>query len=303
MIREEKISYCDYNATTPIDPRVLEAMLPLLDGKFAYASSTHHFGQRINVKVKEARVQIADFINAETNELIFTCGTREVINITIKGVADSYSNKGKHIITVSTELKAVLGTCKELERKGFEVTYFSVSPKGLTDLAELQKSFRPDTILLSVMYVNNKTVVIQPIKEIATLTCQIGGSFMTDGSQAVGTINVDDIGIDLLCFNGHKIDDPTGIGDLYVKEGGNKEKLTLQIHGGGLKQGLRSGTINVAGIIARAKACEIASNEMVLNQRKISALRDKLETELLKLLNTSLNGDSENRIYNATNFC
>lgn len=294
--------YLDYNSTTPIDPRVLEAMLPFLQYNFANPSSTHHFGQSINEKVKQAREQIANFINAQPNELIFTSGTTEAINIAIKGVAESYSNKGKHIITVSTEHKTVLDTCKDLERKGVEVTYLSVSQNGLIDLAELQKAIRHDTILVSVMYVNNETGVIQPIKEIAKLAHEKGALFMTDATQAVGKIELDvnDLGIDLLCFSGHKMYAPKGIGVLYVR---NKTKLSPQIHGGGHEQGLRSGTLNVPGIIALAKACEIASEELALNQRNISALRDKLETELLKLPNTSLNGDSENKIYNTTNIC
>jgi cysteine desulfurase len=277
-------------------------MLPFLKDNFANASSTHHFGQSINEMVKKAREQIADFIYAEPNELIFTSGATEAINIAIKGVAESYSSKGKHIITVSTEHKAVLDTCKDLERKGFEVTYLPIKPNGLIDLNELQKAIRPDTVLVSVMYVNNETGVIQPINEIATLTHQNGALFMTDATQAVGKIEIDvnDLGIDLLCFSGHKMYAPKGIGALYVR---NKTKLTPQIHGGGHEQGLRSGTLNVPGIIALGKACEIASEEMDLNKRNVSALRDKLETELLKLPNTSLNGDSENRIFNTTNIC
>jgi cysteine desulfurase len=298
----DKNIYLDYNSTTPIDPRVLEAMLPFLKDNFANPSSTHHFGQSINEKVKQAREQIADFINAEPNELIFTSGATEAINIAIKGVAENYSNKGKHIITVSTEHKAVLDTCKDLERKGFEVTYLTVQSNGLINLAELGKAIRLDTILVSVMHVNNETGVIQPIKEIAKLAHEKGALFMTDATQAIGKIEIDvnDLGIDLLCFSGHKMYAPKGIGALYVR---NKTKLTPQIHGGGHEQGLRSGTLNVPGIIALAKACEIASEEMALNQRSISILRDKLETELLKLPNTSLNGDSENRIYNTTNIC
>lgn len=297
-----KISYLDYNSTTPIDPRVLEEMLPFLQDNFANPSSTHHFGQSINEKVKQAREQIADFINAEPNELIFTSGATEAINIAIKGVAESYSSKGKHIITVSTEHKAVIDTCKDLEKKGFEVTFLSVLQNGLIDLAELQKAIRPDTILVSVMYVNNETGVIQPIKEIAKLAHEKGALFMTDATQGVGKIeiDVDDLGVDLLCFSGHKMYAPKGIGALYVR---NKTKLSPQIHGGGHEQGLRSGTLNVPGIIALAKACEIASEEMDLNKRNISELKDKLETEFLKLQNTSLNGDSENRIFNTTNIC
>lgn len=299
---KSQLTYLDYNATTPIDPRVLEAMLPFLKDNFANPSSTHHFGQSTNEKVKQAREQIADFINSEPNELIFTSGATEAINIAIKGVAESYSSKGKHIITVSTEHKAVLDTCKDLERKGFEVTYLTVQSNGLIDLAELQKAIRLNTILVSVMYVNNETGVIQPIKEIAKLAHEKGALFMTDATQAVGKLefDVNDLGVNLLCFSGHKMYAPKGIGALYV---GNKTKLTPQIHGGGHEQGLRSGTLNVPGIIALAKACEIASEEMHLNQRNISELRDKLESELLKLPNTSLNGDRDNRIYNTTNIC
>ncbi|MBX7224973.1 MAG: cysteine desulfurase [Chitinophagales bacterium] len=301
MINETSI-YLDYNSTTPIDPRVLDAMLPFLQENFANSSSTHYFGQSINEKVKHAREQIIDFINAEPNELIFTSGATEAINIAIKGVAESCSNKGKHIITVSTEHKAVLDTCKDLERKGFEVTYLPVQTNGLIDLSELEKVIRLNTILVSVMYVNNETGVIQPIKEIAILAHEKGALFMTDATQAVGKIEIDvnDLGIDLLCFSGHKMYAPKGIGALYVR---NKTKLSPQIHGGGHEQGLRSGTLNVPGIIALAKACEIASEEMDLYKRNISELKDKLETEFLKLPNTSLNGDSENRIFNTTNIC
>lgn len=300
-----KTSYLDYNSTTPIDPRVLEAMLPFLQDSFANPSSTHHFGQSIDEKVKQAREQVAEFINVDSNELIFTSGATEAINIAIKGVAESYSNKGKHIITVSTEHKAVLDTCKDLERKGFEVTFLPVLGNGLIDISELKQAIRPDTILVSVMYVNNDTGVIQPIKEIAAFAKQKGTLFMTDATQAVGKIEIDvnELGIDLLCFSGHKMYAPKGIGALFVKQRGNKVKLTPLIHGGGHQQGLRSGTLNVPGIIALAKACEIANQEMAQNQKTITELKNSLETELLKLPNTFLNGDRENRIYNTTNIC
>lgn len=305
MIGNKEILYLDYNATTPVDTRVFKAMLPFLKDNFANSSSIHHFGLSINEKVKQARKQIADFINAESNELIFTSGATEAINMAIKGVAESYSNKGKHIITVSTEHKAVLNTCKDIERKGFEVTYLPVQTNGLIDLDELHKAIRPDTILVSVMYVNNETGVIQPIKESARMVHEKGALFMTDATQAVGKIeiDVDDLKVDLLCFSGHKMYAPKGIGALYVRQRGNKIKLTTQTHGGGHEQGLRSGTLNVPGIMALAKACNIASEEMALNHINISVLRDKLETELLKLSNTSLNGDIENRNYNTTNIC
>lgn len=302
MVELSKISYLDCNSTTPIDSRVLDAMLPFLKDNFANSSSTHHFGQNINEKVKQARKQIADLINAAPNEIIFTSGATEAINIAIKGVAESYSNKGKHIITVSTEHKAVLDTCKYLERKGFEVTYLHVNPKGLIDLSELENAIRSDTILVSVIYVNNETGVIQPIEEIAKLVHEKGALFMSDATQAVGKIEIDvnALGIDLLCFSGHKMHAPKGIGALYIR---NKTKLSSQIHGGGHEQGLRSGTLNVPGIMALAKACEIASEEMELNQIKITSLRDQLEIELLKLPKTSLNGNSENRLYNTSNIC
>ncbi len=300
-----KYTYLDYNSTTPVDPRVLDAMLPFLKNNFANPSSTHHFGQSINDSIKASRGKIADFINADSNELIFTSGATEAINLAIKGVAESYSSKGKHIITVSTEHKAVLDTCKDLERKGFDVTYLPIQSNGLIDLAMLEQTIRPDTILVSVMYVNNETGVIQPIKDIATITHEKGSIFMTDATQAVGKINVnvENLGIDLLCFSGHKMYAPKGIGCLYIKQSGNKVKLSSQTHGGGHEQGLRSGTLNVPGIIALGVACEIASQEIKQNQIFISELRDSLETELLKLPQTFRNGDIENRVNNTANIC
>ncbi len=305
MLIKNEIIYLDYNSTTPIDPRVFDTMMPYLKDNYANPSSTHHFGQSINEKVKQAREQIAEFINAEPKEIIFTSGATEAINLAIKGIAENYSGKGKHIITVSTEHKAVIDTCKYLESKGYEITYLPVQPNGLIDLAVFEQSLRPDTILVSVMYVNNETGVIQPIKEIASITHKKGVLFMTDATQAVGKIavDVDDLGVDILSFSGHKMYAPKGIGALFVSQRGNKIKLTPQIHGGGHEQGLRSGTLNVPGIIALGKACEIASQEIFDNQAKIYDLRNILEVQLLKLPQTSLNCDSENRIFNTTNIC
>ena len=301
----ENILYLDYNSTTPIDPRVLEAMLPYLKDNFANPSSTHPLGQSINNKVIQAREKIADFINADPNELIFSSGSTEAVNVAIKGIAESYSNKGKHIITVKTEHKAVLDTCKNLERKGFEVTYLAVNTKGTIDLEELKSAFRSDTILVSVMYVNNETGVIQPIRDIAAITKQKGALFFSDATQAVGKIrvDVDDLGVDLLCFSGHKMYAPKGIGALYIRQRGEKVRLTPQIHGGGHEMGLRSGTLNVPGIIALGKACEIAVEEMEQNAETIHHLRDFLERKLLELPNTFINGDCINRIYNTSNIC
>jgi len=305
MLNSFKISYLDYNSTTPVDPRVLDAMLPFLKGNYANPSSTHHFGQIIHENVKQARELVADFIHAEPNEIIFTSGATEAINLAINGVSNSFSQKGKHIITVSTEHKAVLDTCKDLEKKGFEVTYLPVQKNGLIELSQLKKAIRPDTILVSVMYVNNETGVIQPIKEIASIVHENDILFMTDATQAAGKIqiDVDDLGVDLLCLSGHKMYAPKGVGALYIRQRVRKLKIAPLFHGGGHEQGLRSGTLNVPGIIALAKACEIAGIEMEENKIVISKLRNTLEKELLKLPNTSLNGDLENRVYNSVNIC
>lgn len=299
------ILYLDYNSTTPIDPRVLEAMLPYLQNNFANPSSSHHFGILINEKVKEARQQIADFLNAEASELVFTSGATEAINLALKGVAESYSNKGKHIVTVSTEHKAVLDTCLDLEKKGFEITYLSVNKDGLIDLEELKQALRHDTILVSVMLVNNETGVIQPIAEIAEIVRENGSLMMTDATQAVGKlpVNVEQLGVDLLCFSGHKMYAPKGIGALYVRQRTPKSKIISQIHGGGHEFGLRSGTLNVPGIVALAKACEIAECEMDANREKITSLRNHLESELLDLPGTFVNGHNTQRAYNTTNIC
>ena len=296
------ISYFDYNATTPIDERVLEAMLPFLKENFANPSSTHYFGTTINESVKSARTQVADLIGADDKEIIFTSGSTEAINIALKGVAENYSEKGKHIITVSTEHKAVLDTCKYLENKGYEVTYLSVQNDGLINLKELKNSLRSDTILVSVMYVNNETGVIQPIKEIASLAHEVGALFMTDATQAVGKIEIDvnNFGIDILCFSGHKMYAPKGIGTLYLKKG---IKLPTYTHGGGHENGLRSGTLNVPSIVALGKACEIAEQEMKQDAEGIATLRNELETELLKISETFVNGSTESRTYNVTNIC
>lgn len=301
----EPLIYFDNNATTPIDKRVLDAMLPFLAENFANASSTHHFGITVNEAVKNARVQVADLICAEPNEIIFTSGSTEAINIALKGLAENYSSKGKHIVTVSTEHYGVLDTCKHLESRGYEVTYLPVSKDGLIDLNDVKKTLRADTILVCVMYVNNETGVIQPIKEIASLTHDAGILFMTDATQAAGKteIDVNALGIDLLCMSGHKMYAPKGVGALYVRQRMNRVKLSTLMHGGGHEKGLRSGTLNVPGIAALGKACDISHQEMKQDAERISALRDDLENELLKIEGTFVNGKTENRIFNTTNIC
>jgi cysteine desulfurase len=305
MQYKEQFIYLDNNATTSIDKRVLDVMLPFLTDNFANASSTHHFGLRTNEAVKKARVQVADLIGAEANEIIFTSGSTESINIALKGVAENYSAKGKHIVTVSTEHYAVLDTCKHLETKGYEVTYLPVSSIGLIDLNELENSLREDTILVCVMFINNETGVIQPIKEIASLAHEVGALFMTDATQAAGkmAIDVDALGIDLLCMSGHKMYAPKGIGALYLRQRMNRVKLSALVHGGGHEKGLRSGTLNVPSIVAFAKACEISRQEMKQDAERISILRNALENDLLKIEGTFVNGKTENRIFNTTNIC
>jgi cysteine desulfurase len=300
MSSTQNIIFFDNNSTTPIDSRVLEAILPFLTNNFANPSSIHNFGVNVNEAVKKARIQVADFIVAEEDEILFTSGATEAINIAIKGVTENYSAKGKHIITVSTEHYAVLDTCKYLETKGYEITYLPVSKEGLIDLNELKNSLRADTILVCVMFVNNEIGVIQPIKEIASIAHEVGAFFMTDATQAAGKIeiDVDALGIDLLCLSGHKMYAPKGIGALYVRKG---VKIPAFIHGGGHERGIRSGTLNVPGIIALAKACEIAKIEMELDSGRISTLRDELESQLLKIPGTFVNGSREHRIYNTTN--
>jgi len=299
----KKIIYLDNNATTPIDPRVLDEMMPFFTQNYANASSTHQFGLGAFEAVKEARKKIAELIGAESNEIIFTSGATEAINLAIKGVAEAYSQRGNHIITVSAEHSAVLDTCKYLETKGYEVTYLPVNPDGLLDLEIVKNTIRNDTILVSVMHVNNETGVIQPIQEIAELAHEKGAIFMSDATQSVGKIPLDvgDLGIDILTFSAHKIYGPKGIGALYIRQRQNRIKIPAMLHGGGHERGYRSGTLNVPGIVGLGKACELASLEMEVNEKKIREMRDFLEKELLKIPGCKLNGHKVGRLYNVSN--
>lgn len=298
-----QLIYLDNNSTTKIDPEVLKVMLPYFDGFYANANSTHHLGVQAYNAVKFARFEVADLIGAEPQEMIFTSGSTEAINLAIKGVAENYSSRGKHIVTVSTEHSAVLDTCKYLETKGFEVNYLSVKSDGLIDLGELKSVLREDTILVSVMLANNETGVIQSVKEIAELSHGVGALFMSDATQAVGKIavNVDELGIDLLCISGHKLYAPKGVGALYMRQKGNLVNLPALIHGGGHEKGKRSGTLNVPGIIAFGRACAIAKKELAKYAESIGALRDYLESELLKIDETSVNGSTSSRLFNTSN--
>lgn len=299
----KQVIYLDNNATTQIDERVLDAMMPFLKDNFANANSTHLFGVEAHEAVKKARRQVADLIGAETNEIVFTSGATEAINLAIKGVAESHYKKGKHIITVSTEHYAVLDTCKYLETKGFEITYLPVATDGVINIEDVKLALRDDTVLVCVMYANNETGVLQNIREIAAIAHAANAYFMTDATQAVGKIpiNVDELGIDLMCMSGHKLYGPKGIGALYVRQRDNRIKLSALIHGGGHERGIRSGTLNVPGIVGLGTACAIAKKEMKQNEKHIKTLSDYLENELLQIEDTYLNGNKEHRLYNTTN--
>ncbi|GAB2528040.1 cysteine desulfurase family protein [Spirosoma aerophilum] len=301
--------YLDNNATTKLDPRVLDAMMPFLTDNFANAASTHPFGVSASEAVKQARQQIAELLHCETHELVFTSGATEAINLAIRGVAENYASKGKHIVTVQTEHKAVLDVCAYLEKRGYEVTYLPVQPDGLLDLDVVKAALRPDTILVSVMAVNNETGVIQPIEQIAELAHEVGALFMTDATQAVGKLplDVDKSGIDLLAFSGHKFYGPKGVGGLFVRQRRpNKVKLEALLHGGGHERGLRSGTLNVPGIVGIGKAAELSRLEIkqgadASETQRITSLRGELETALLTIPGTRVNGNREHRLHNTTN--
>ena len=275
--------YLDNNATTPMDPRVLEAMLPYFTQKFGNAASRNHpFGWVAEEAVDYAREQVAKLIGASEKEIIFTSGATESDNLAIKGVYEMYKDKGNHIITLTTEHKAVLDTCKHLEKLGAEVTYLEVEADGLVDLQKLEAAITPQTILVSVMYGNNEIGVIQPIKEISAIAHKHGALFFSDATQAVGKIpvNVNEDGIDLMAFTGHKMYGPKGVGALYVRRKNPRVKVTSQMDGGGHERGMRSGTMNVPGIVGFGKACEICMNEMEAEGKRLSILRDKLEPRL-----------------------
>ncbi len=296
--------YLDYNATTPCDPRVVEAMLPFFTQQFGNAASRHHpFGWQAEAAVEIAREQIARLINAEPSEIVFTSGATEAVNLAIKGVYEMYAANGSHIITCTTEHKAVLDTCKQLEKLGAEVTYLKVDSKGRIDLQELEAAIKPITILIAIMYANNEIGTLQPIAEIGRMAKEKGVIFFTDATQAVGKISVDvqQDGIDLLALSAHKLYGPKGVGALYVRRKSPRVKLTAQIHGGGHERGQRSGTLNVPGIVGLGKACELCSEEMKKDAAHTSRLRDKLEDALLQTEGTAVNGDVQHRLPGTTN--
>jgi cysteine desulfurase len=296
--------YLDHNATTPCDPRVLETMLPYFSKYFGNAAShTHPFGWQAAEAVMYAREQVAALIGAEAKEIIFTSGGTEAINLALKGVFEMYAAKGNHIITCNIEHKAVLDTCNSIEKKGGEVTYIAVNEKGLVDPLEIEAAIRPNTILIAIMYANNETGTIMPVKEIGMIAKKHGIIFFTDAMQAAGKVSIDvkRDGIDLMAFSAHKMYGPKGVGALYVRRRDPRVKLKPQIDGGGHENGLRSGTLNVSGIVGFGKACDICMKEMETEAARTKGLRDKLESSLLKIEETFRNGDEVKRLSHVAN--
>ena len=290
--------YLDYSATTPVDPRVVDKMIPYLRQNFGNpASRSHAFGWTAEKAVEEAREQVAALVNADPREIIWTSGATESINLALKGVAHFYKDKGRHVISVKTEHKATLDTLRELEREGFEVTYMDVQADGLLDLKALEAALRPDTILVSVMYVNNEIGVIQDIPAIGDLCRARGIVFHVDSAQATGKVEIDlsTLKVDLMSFSGHKTYAPKGVGALYVRRK-PRVRLEAQMHGGGHERGLRSGTLPTHQIVGMGEAFRIAKAEMATENERIRMLRDRLWKGLSQIEEVYVNGDMERRV-------
>ena len=290
--------YLDYSATTPIDPRVVEAMLPFLTEKFGNpASRSHQYGWDAEAAVENARAEVAALVHADPKEIVWTSGATEANNLAIKGAANFYQGKGKHLITLKTEHKAVLDTMRELERQGFEVTYLDVLPNGLVDMAALEAALRPDTILVSIMAVNNEIGVIQPIDQIGELLRSKGVLFHVDAAQATGKIDIDlsTLKVDLMSFSAHKTYGPKGIGALYVRRK-PRVRLEAQMHGGGHERGMRSGTLATFLIVGMGEAFRLARLEMDEENKRVTALRDRLYKGLSDMPEIYVNGDLAHRV-------
>ncbi len=292
--------YMDNHATTPVDPRVLEEMMPYFTGKFGNAASRNHeFGWLAEEAIETARERIAKLVGATAKEIIFTSGATESDNLAIKGVAEMYKEKGNHIITVATEHKAVLDTCKRLEKYGYRVTYLPVAKDGLIDLEDLKRAIDDKTILVTIMYANNEIGVLQPVTEIGKICREKGVLFHSDATQAIGKVPVDvnKQNIDLMSISAHKMYGPKGVGALYVRRKNPRVQISAIIDGGGHERGMRSGTLNVPGIVGLGKACEIASNEMAQESSRLAKLRDRLKEKIMSQLDeVYVNGSLEHRL-------
>jgi len=297
--------YMDYHATTTLDPRVFAVMKPYFLETFGNAASRNHsFGWEAEEAVEKARKQIASLIGATNKEIVFTSGATESNNLALKGVAEMYAEKGNHIITAATEHKATLDTCKRLEKHGVRVTYLPVQQNGLVDLHQLQAAITDKTILISIMYANNEIGVLQPIAEIGKLAKSKGVLLHTDATQAVGKVPVNVIAdnIDLMSLSGHKMYGPKGVGALYVRRKSPRVQITAQMDGGGHERGMRSGTLNVPGIVGLGEACALCQAEMPEESKRLGHLRDKLKNKLqAELDETYINGTMEHRLPNNLN--
>lgn len=296
--------YLDNNATTPVDPRVLQEMLPYFTERFGNASSrSHGMGLNASDAVEYARNQVATLVGAEEREIVFTSGATESVNLALKGVCERYATKGNHIIVLKTEHRAVLDSLKHLEKFGAAVSYLDVLPNGLVDLDLLDKTVRPETILIAMMYANNETGVIQPVQAISAIARKHGALFFSDATQAVGKIpvNVNTDGIDLMAFSAHKFYGPKGVGALYIRRKNPRVKIIAQQDGGGHERGVRSGTLNVPGIVGMGKAAELCRLEMVSESKRLTKLRDKLERSFLILEEVQVNGSDAPRLPHVSN--
>jgi cysteine desulfurase len=297
--------YMDNHATTPMDPRVFETMRPYFSETFGNAASRNHsFGWQAEEAVEKARKQIADLIGATAKEIVFTSGATESNNLALKGVAEMYAEKGNHVITAATEHKAILDTCKRLEKEGVRVTYLPVQTNGLVDLDQLRSAITEKTILVSIMYANNEIGVVQPIAEIGKIAKERGVLVHTDGTQAAGKVPVNVTGdnIDLMSLSAHKMYGPKGVGALYVRRRNPRVQLTAQMDGGGHERGMRSGTLNVPGIVGLGEACALCKAEMPQESKRLEYLRDKLKDRLLASIDeVYINGTMEHRLPNNLN--
>jgi cysteine desulfurase len=297
--------YMDNHATTPVDPRVFEAMRPYLTNIFGNSASRNHsFGWEAEEATEKARKQVASLIGATSKEIVFTSGATESDNLALKGVAEMYAEKGNHIITAATEHKAILDTCKRLEKHGTRVTYLPVQQNGLVDLDQLKAAITDKTVLISIMHANNEIGVLQPIREIGRIARERGVLLHTDGTQAAGKVpvNVIDDNIDLMSISAHKMYGPKGVGALYVRRRNPRVQLTAQMDGGGHERGMRSGTLNVPGIVGLGEACALAQAEMPAESKRMAFLRDKLKDRLMNSLDeVYINGTLEHRLPNNLN--
>lgn len=301
-----QVTYFDYNATTPVDPRVLEIMWPFFSEHFGNAASqTHALGWYAQGAVDKARQQVANLIGAEPEEIVFTSGATEAINLAIKGIAEAYQSKGKHIITCQTEHKAVLDTCHFLQEKGYQITYLGVDMEGRIDLEDLRNAFTSETILVAIMAANNETGVLQDLDKISEIVHEHQSIFFSDTTQLIGKLrfDVNESGVDVCCLSAHKLYGPKGVGALYVRRKNPRVNLIPLIHGGGHENGKRSGTLNVPGIVGLGKACEIAQSELWDNGIHISKLKNHFEHQLLDVKGLRINGSTKYRLYNTSNIC